>query len=112
MKQKYERPKIPIIKSHSDFELVGKNDDADFAIQRIGNNAGLFRPKDVMMNYSDQSHYFIRSKISPIITENIFKRIDFSIVKYNTAGNPSISPSELYQLYDKHKEILKNDGSE
>ena len=30
---------------------------------------------------------------------DIFKQIDFNKVKYNTAGNPSISPSELVELF-------------
>lgn len=108
-REKYLRPKIQIFRKHEDFELVAKDQNPDFAVQRIGNNAGLFRPKELMMKYSDQSHYFIKSKIPSALSEKIFKSIDFTLVKYNTAGNPSVSPSELYQLYEKHKQILSRE---
>lgn len=103
IKQPTCRPKINIVKSHTDFKLVAKTEDPDFAVQRIGNNAGRFRTRDVMMDYSDQSHYFIKSLTDQNIIENIFKTIDYTTVKYNTAGNPSVSPSELYQLYEQQK---------
>lgn len=108
-RKKYIRPKIEIMRNHPDFELVTKKQKPDFAIQRIGNNAGLFRSKEIMMKYSDQSHYFIKSKKSPAQSEKIFKSIDFTTVKYNTAGNPSVSPGELYYLYEKYKQILFGD---
>lgn len=69
---------------------------ADFAIQRVGGRAGLIRKKD-FNTYSPLSHYFIKSKHPK--TLDIFESCDFELVKYDTAGNPSVSPNELVQLF-------------
>ena len=47
--------------------------------------------------FSKQSHYFIKQKHPD--TLDVFKDINFEDVKYNTAGNPSISPSEMLELW-------------
>jgi predicted RNA methylase len=77
------------------FELVepGKS---DFAIQRVGGRAGLIRTTD-RMNFSAESHYFIRAHDARVLP--VFQQVDFNRVKFNTAGNPSISPSELIELW-------------
>lgn len=108
VKSSKPRQKIKIINQHDDFKIVSKTSYFDFAIQRVGGRAGLFRDRNEAIHYSDQSHYFIKSNIplDEIIT--IFKSIDFSEVKFNTAGNPSISPGELYSLYQKYKELLNH----
>jgi hypothetical protein len=69
---------------------------SDFAIQRVGGKAGLIREIDYK-NYSPSSHYFIKTNDSRVL--DIFKTINFDGVKFNTAGNPSISPSELVELF-------------
>lgn len=79
------------------FEIVEPS-KADFAIQRVGGRAGLIRTAD-FVTYSDQSHYFIKQHTSLVL--DIFKIIDFNNVKYNTAGNPSVSSSELIELWIK-----------
>ena len=48
-------------------------------------------------HYSSSSNYFIKAHHDFVL--DIFKQIDFNKVKYNTAGNPSISPSELVELF-------------
>lgn len=106
IKKSEKRDKKIIVKSHSDFKLVGKMENPDFAIQRVGGNAGLYKPKEIMMNYSDQSHYFIKALKDLELVVKVFCNIDFKSVKYNTAGNPSISSSELYQLYEIYKDLL------
>jgi hypothetical protein len=70
--------------------------DSDFAIQRVGGKAGIIRLED-RINFSKASHYFIKSHHPDVL--KIFKLIDFNQVKFNTAGNPSISPSELANLW-------------
>ena len=82
---------------HEDFEFLSKS-TADFAIQRVGVAAG--KVKVDFTKYAEASHYFIKANES---VRRIFEKIDWSSVKHNTAGNPSISKSELIDLYVKNK---------
>ena len=77
------------------FELA-KPADSDFAIQRVGGRAGLIRTAD-RMNFSAESHYFIKAHDTRVLP--VFQKINFDGVKFNTAGNPSVSPSELIELW-------------
>jgi predicted RNA methylase len=77
------------------FELVEPK-DSDFAIQRVGGRAGLIRLAD-RMNFSAESHYFIQAHDPRVLP--IFQQVNFDTVKFNTAGNPSVSPSELIELW-------------
>jgi predicted RNA methylase len=77
------------------FELVEPR-YSDFAIQRVGGRAGLIRTAD-RMNFSAESHYFIRAHDDRVLP--VFQKINFDTVKFNTAGNPSVSPSELIELW-------------
>jgi hypothetical protein len=77
------------------FELVDPK-DSDFAIQRVGGRAGLIRTTD-RMNFSAESHYFIKAHDARVLP--VFQQVDFDRVKFNTAGNPSVSPSELIELW-------------
>jgi hypothetical protein len=96
------RPIIPKISTIDDFIFTSKN-LADFAIQRVGVAAGKIKLD--FSNYSSSSHYFIKSK-SDFDILPILNSIDFSSVKFNTAGNPSISKSELIKLYIQAKNNL------
>lgn len=89
--------KLPL--HHDDFLFCSK-EDADFSIQRVGVNAGKI--KTDLNHLSSQSHLFIRAKERKDVL-SIFKALDFSKVKYNTAGNPSISKREIVDLYTKKK---------
>lgn len=77
------------------FELVDPA-QSDFAIQRVGGRAGLIRVKD-RMEFSAESHYFIKAHDARVLP--VFRKVDFDSVKFNTAGNPSVSPSELIELW-------------
>lgn len=77
------------------FELV-QPADSDFAIQRVGGRAGLIRTTD-RMEFSAESHYFIRAHDPRVLS--VFQNVNFDTVKFNTAGNPSVSPSELIELW-------------
>lgn len=68
------------------------SDNADFAIQRVGANAGKIKTD---LTLSPESHYFIKGQVI-----DIMRMIDFSEVKMNTAGNPSISKHEIITLYE------------
>lgn len=92
------RPKIEIksFKQVEEYFVIVEPEDADFSIQRVGGKAGHIRTSD-FKSYSKQSHYFIKQKDTRSL--DIFKQIDFDEVKKNTAGNPSVSPSELVKLW-------------
>ena len=77
------------------FEIVDPA-NSDFAIQRVGGRAGLIRTENYK-TFSPLSHYFIKSHNNQVLP--IFQQINFDTVKFNTAGNPSVSPSELVQLF-------------
>lgn len=82
---------------HIDFIFCTK-EKANFAIQRVGANAG--RIKDEFSSVANQSHYFIAASNE---VKARLKNIDWNTVKYNTAGNPSIAKVELIDLYIKEK---------
>ncbi|WP_237246030.1 SAM-dependent methyltransferase [Sphingopyxis witflariensis] len=75
---------------HRDFSFTTP-DRADFAIQRVGARAGRVH-RD--FTRSPSSHYFIRGEVEPIM-----KRLNFTRVALNVAGNPSLSKSEIVSLY-------------
>lgn len=87
------RPKIETIKSHPDIIFSDKL-NSTIAIQRVGNMAG--KVKLDFQKYSPSSHYFLKVN-DPVI--NILRKIDWSSIKYNTSGNPSISKHELIEAY-------------
>ncbi len=96
-KQDYAREEVKTTLSHKDFIFTSK-EDANYAIQRVGVNAGKL--KEDFSICSKSSHYFIKSSEEVKI---ILQRINWNSVKYNTAGNPSISKSELIELYELEK---------
>lgn len=90
-----------------DWFKLCSNDEADFSIQRVGQKAGTIRTEN-FKHYSNLSHYYLKSMNPKVL--DIFLLVDFEKVKYNTAGNPSISPSELIELWlKKAKECGLND---
>ena len=96
------RSKMVHPKSHKDFSLVKDKDQADFAFQRVGAAAGKIKDMTAAA-LAPASHHFIRVTNRKQI-KNVRKRlesIDFSTVKSKTAGNPSISLTELVQLYQQ-----------
>ena len=98
--QKKSEPRhiLNLSKSHPDFEFTDKQ-NADFAIRRVGVLAGKVITD--FQSYSEQSHYYIKSHIPIHLLIQKLTSISWDSVKYNTAGNPSISKSELIQLYSK-----------
>ena len=98
--QRQDKPREKIItlklnQIKSWFELVDPV-NSDFAIQRVGGRAGLIRLAD-RMNFSAESHYFIQAHDPRVLP--VFQQVNFDAVKFNTAGNPSVSPSELIELF-------------
>ena len=99
-KQKVKRKKVSITTKHKDFNFVNNLKDADFIVQRVGGAAGKVKTEN-LEKYSIQSHYYIKSNINVKQLLHKFKSLDFRAVKYNTAGNPSISKNELIEIYTK-----------
>lgn len=93
--QRKDIPTIKLEKVKDWFEIVDAN-QSDFSVQRVGGRAGQIRIED-RAGYSPLSNYFIKAHDPRVLP--IFEKIDFDDVKYNTAGNPSISPSELAELW-------------
>jgi hypothetical protein len=100
--KKVSIPRIITTKSliHDDFFFTSK-EYCDISLQRVGVNAGKISYE--YDNKSPSSNYFI--KFNYYDCPNIFNNIDFNHVKYNTAGNPSISKREIVELYDIIKKI-------
>lgn len=81
--------------------LFCDKDTADIAFQRVGANAGRIKHQDRFEFISPCSHIFI--KVADFEDIALLEKIDWSEIKYNTAGNPSISKSELIREYLKEK---------
>jgi len=83
--------------SHPDFEFCSP-EEGSFAIRRVGGLAGkIIQP---FAGYSPNSHYYIKPVIAD--AQTLMRRIgsiDWADVKWNTAGNPSISKRELVAKY-------------
>lgn len=92
------RPLIRLPRSHPDFSFVDRG-SADFAFQRVGVRAGA--AKTEFESVATASHHFIRANIPLETLLARFARIDFSEVKMRTAGNPSISKTEIVALYSE-----------
>jgi hypothetical protein len=94
-----KRPKIKIKKlsDAKDYWEIVEPNLADFCVQRVGGRAGQVRTGSDFRTFSPLSHYYIKSN-NPN-TLDIFNSLDYDALKYNTAGNPSISPSELVNLF-------------
>lgn len=74
------------------FKYVSKNEDYDFAIRRVGVNAGRCSLPNENLNV--QTHYFIKL-INNVSRENIFSKMNNHEYKKNTTGPKSISKQEV-----------------
>ncbi|MEO5937456.1 MAG: SAM-dependent methyltransferase [Sphingomonas sp.] len=95
-RRNYRRPPLPEVTNHPDFRYTSAN-VADFAIQRIGADAGRVHNK---FGLSDNSHYFISAHPGGKV-ERIMRELQpaFAKVAKNTAGTPSLAKSEIFSLY-------------
>jgi hypothetical protein len=91
-----DKIKVPSLKSISKYFTVVDPAQADFAVQRVGGGAGDIKTQN-HQRFSPLSHYFIKAHDPDVL--DIMKQVDFSAVKYNTAGNPSVSAGELVELW-------------
>lgn len=91
------RVKVNLPKTHPDFDFTSA-EKASFAIQRVGANAGKVHHKFTL---SKSSHYFLRENAAGV--EAAIRLIDFVAVARRTAGNPSLSKTEIVELYARCK---------
>lgn len=97
-KRKDEKRILKIKKSTTEyFEFVNKNEKPDIAYRRVGFYAGSIY--DEIENKSEQSHYFIKSRMDLIELKKIMKSIKWK--HDNTAGPRSIGKSELIEEFEK-----------
>lgn len=97
---KGERKKTILPTSHKDWVWCSKA-DAKYAIRRVGGLAGkCFTDFDT---YAESSHYFINCEHSVYSRLNTLYK-QFQEVARNTAGNPSLSKSELVSIYTESSE--------
>lgn len=73
--------------------------NADIAFQRIGVNAGKITYAPLAKDKNVNSHIFIKFKSQGI--RQAFVIHDFTKYKLMTAGNPSISKSEILEIWSK-----------
>lgn len=99
IRKEVKRPKIEIKKTSDarDYWEIVDAKDADFCVQRVGGRAGQVRTGPDFRTFSPLSHYYIKSNNPNTLA--IFQSLDYENLKYNTAGNPSISPGELVELF-------------
>jgi hypothetical protein len=63
-----------------------------------------------MNRFSKESHFFIKARDENVLS--VMKLINFNAVKFDTAGNPSVSRSELIELYIKAEISLRESAPE
>jgi len=96
------RPLAPRLTETPDFAFVSPESQPDIAIRRVGVNAGrLFFNNP--QHCSKQSHFFLKAKNKSQLCaiKNMLQSLDLESTKtkFETAGCPSISKSELCSLY-------------
>jgi len=97
-KRKTKRPHIATRYRGDNLEFLppGRHHEATIAFQRIGVGAGTIKPIEPGKPLpAAQSHYFIRCDEH---AHTILRAINFH-TRYDTAGNPSISKSEIVNAY-------------
>lgn len=94
--RKEKRTKVKLPTTHADFQFVSKA-EADFSVRRVGGNAGKINPHN---DFAEASNYFIKGDV-----RDIFESLEneFAEAARNTAGNPSLSKTELICIYEEAK---------
>lgn len=84
--------------SHAHFEFTTP-DRAEFSLQRVGARAGLI--SDEVLGKAPTSHYFIRQLAPQRDVRAALAGIDWTPIRSRTAGNPSISKTEVIAAYEE-----------
>lgn len=80
----------------NDFEFVKSHEEPDFAIRRVGVNAGRIFGT-MVKEKSSQSHHFIRvrEKKETVLKNLHSLNLEEAEVKFQTVAQPSVAKSEL-----------------
>lgn len=87
---------------HPHFDIVGKDDEADFTFQRVGARAGDVSFEGLSKSW--KSHHRIKVR-EGVTVEELMKDLsslegEWAEIRARTAGNPSIGKRELIEHYD------------
>lgn len=83
--------------THPDFDFVSAEEEPDVAIRRVGVNAGRIFTTDVVTR-APQSHLFLKFKADDCLERLQGLDLENCEEKYQTAGVPSISKSEICDM--------------
>lgn len=89
---------------HPDFAFVKDRHEAHIALQRVGAGAGCVRTR--FADRAASSNYFIHVQTDDRPVLDILQSLDFSVVKAQCAGNPSIAKTEIVRLYQERLDAL------
>jgi predicted RNA methylase len=102
VKRPDDRLRIRCHRCHPDLEFLPPDrlHEATILFQRVGGGAGTFKDPGEGSGYSWKSNYHIRCSTA---TARVLRTIVEWPSKYDTAGNPSISKSDLIEAYIEAK---------
>jgi len=95
-KKSYKRQKSPNYANFKDFEFV-KKQEADFAIMRVGINAGAI--KNNLKEIREASHYFIKCNTNKDKIISKLNSINWKNISDNSVSIRCISKKEIIQQY-------------
>lgn len=106
IKRQKKRELITVYHRHDDLEFLPTDrlHEATILFQRVGGGAGNFKDPGTGSGYSWKSNYHIKCSEEAV---KILRSITEWPTKYHTAGNPSISKSDLIKAYMDTKVTLK-----
>ena len=100
-KRDYKRIKVIPATESKHLSFVSDIKKAKYAFRRVGVQAGqLYDTGNNSRSMSAPSHYYINCE-QHIADEIRSLKWDYNSTKYDTAGNPSISKSELIKTLEK-----------
>jgi N6-adenosine-specific RNA methylase IME4 len=104
VKKPDRRARVEILADHEDLEFLSPERvaEADILFQRVGVGAGTIK-YDITEN-STESHFGLKCSED---AEAILQTINWNSIKHNTAGNPSISKSDVLKAYIERKHELR-----
>jgi N6-adenosine-specific RNA methylase IME4 len=104
VKRPYRRARVEILTDHDDLEFLPSErvEEADILFQRVGVGAGTI--KYDLTDHSPESHFALKCSED---AEAILNTTNWNSIKHNTAGNPSISKSDLLKAYIERKHELR-----
>jgi N6-adenosine-specific RNA methylase IME4 len=104
VKKPYRRARVEILADHDDLEFLPPERvaEADILFQRVGVGAGTI--KYDLAEHSPESHFGLKCSED---AEAILQTINWNVVRHNTAGNPSISKSDVLKAYIERKHELR-----